>query len=144
MMCCLLYSQVMHQSACVAVVNFSQELLRRYVSVDETWIHYYSPETKERSKQWDFRGDPAPKKAKTLKSVSKVMATVFWDASGILYVDYLEKGQTINGEYYASLLHRLREEINEKCPHLAKKKFSSIKTMHGCTSAQFRWREFWN
>ena len=28
----------------------SKELLRRYVSVDETWIHYYTPETKNESK----------------------------------------------------------------------------------------------
>ena len=29
-----------------------KEFLRRYVTVDETWIHWYTPETKERSKQW--------------------------------------------------------------------------------------------
>ena len=25
----------------------SDEFLRRYITVDETWIHYYTPETKE-------------------------------------------------------------------------------------------------
>ena len=29
-----------------------KEFLRRYVTVDETWIHWYTPETKEQSKQW--------------------------------------------------------------------------------------------
>ena len=39
-----------------------------------------------------------------ISSAGKVMASVFWDAKGILFVDYLPKGQTINGEYNASLL----------------------------------------
>ena len=50
------------------------------------------------------------------------MATVFWDARGIIYTDYLEKGQTITGAYYASLLHRLSDEIKKKSPYLKKKK----------------------
>jgi len=29
---------------------------------------------------------------------------VFWDAEGILFIDYLEKGKTITGEYYSNLL----------------------------------------
>jgi len=28
------------------------EFLRRFVTVDETWVHWYTPETKEQSKQW--------------------------------------------------------------------------------------------
>ena len=53
------------------------EFLRRYITVDETWIHYYTPETKEQSKQWVSKGSPAPKKAKTVKSADKEMVTVF-------------------------------------------------------------------
>ncbi|XP_044313292.1 uncharacterized protein LOC123037293 [Drosophila rhopaloa] len=29
-----------------------KEFLRLFVTIDETWIHWYSPDTKERSKQW--------------------------------------------------------------------------------------------
>uniref|UniRef100_T1HW85 Uncharacterized protein n=1 Tax=Rhodnius prolixus TaxID=13249 RepID=T1HW85_RHOPR len=35
---------------------------RRFVTVDETWIHHYTPETKEQSKQWVTKGESAPKK----------------------------------------------------------------------------------
>ena len=57
-------------------------------------------------------------------SFNKVMVTVFWDARGIVIIDYLEKGKTITitGEFYAALLQRLSEKIKEKRPHLAKKK----------------------
>jgi len=50
------------------------------------------------------------------------MASVFWDVEGILFIDYLEKGKTITGEYYSNLLNRPDEKIREKRPGLQKKK----------------------
>jgi hypothetical protein len=50
------------------------------------------------------------------------MVSVFWDAEGILFIDYLEKGKTITVEYYSNLLTRLEEKICEKKPVLQKKK----------------------
>jgi len=38
----------------------------------------------------------------------------FWDQDGILIIDYLPKGQTINAEYYSSLLVHLRDILKEK------------------------------
>jgi len=98
------------------------KFLRRFITVDETWVHHYTPENKEQSKQWVGKGEPTPKKAKTILSANKIMATVFWDARGIIYIDYLEKGKTITGQYYAELLQRLKHEVQIKRPHLAKKK----------------------
>ena len=46
------------------------------------------------------------------------MASLFWDAEGIFFIDYLEKGKTITREYYSSLLTRLDEKIREKRPGL--------------------------
>ena len=88
--------------------------MRRFVTVDETWVHHYQPETKEQSKQWVASGESAPKKAKTVRSAGKVMATVFWDAHGIIFIDFLEKGKTITRVYYASLLDCFNDEIKEK------------------------------
>jgi hypothetical protein len=67
-----------------------------------------SPESKQQSKQWTEAGCSAPKKTRSDPSAGKVMASVFWDAEGILF-DYLEKGKTVTGEYYSSLLTRLDE-----------------------------------
>jgi len=44
------------------------------------------------------------------------MASVFWDAEGILFIEYLEKGKTITREYCCNLLTRLDEKIHEKRP----------------------------
>ena len=65
------------------------------MTVDETWIHWYTPKTKEQLKQWTLLGECAPKKVKTVISTGKVMATVFWDSQGVIYIDYVEKGKTV-------------------------------------------------
>jgi len=90
--------------------------------MDETWIHHYTPESKQQSKQWTEAGCSAPKKTRSVPSAGKVMASVFWDAEGILFIDYLEKGKTITGEYYSNLLIRLGKKFHEKRPSLQKKK----------------------
>ena len=46
-------------------------------------------------------------------SAGKVMATVFWDAKGVI-IDFLPKRSTITGGYYANLLDQLRTAIHEK------------------------------
>lgn len=108
---------------CLAMFSRNpNEFLRRFITVDETWIHHNTPETKEQSKQWVSRSERAPKKAKLCLSANKVMATVFWDARGIIHIDYLEKGKTITGEYYSELLDRFDIDLKQKRPHLAKKK----------------------
>lgn len=102
--------------------NDRTDFVRRFVTMDETWVHHYTPESKKQSKQWVEAGGSAPKKAKSVPSAGKVMASVFWDAKGILLIDYLPKGQTINGEYYANLLDQLDAKIRENRPGLKKKK----------------------
>ena len=42
------------------------------------------------------------------------MATVFWDAQGVIMLDFLTKKSTITGAYYANLLDQLRTAIREK------------------------------
>ena len=66
-------------------------------------------------------GNSAPKKAKTVPCADKVMASVLQDASEIIFIDYVQKGKKINGEYSANLLQRLSDEIKKR-PQLAKKK----------------------
>ena len=44
------------------------------------------------------------------------MGTVFWDAEGVIMLDFLPKRSTITGMYSANLLDQLRTAIREKCP----------------------------
>lgn len=109
--------------SCLELFNRNkQDFLRRYVTMDETWIHHHTPESNRQSAEWTAAGEPRPKRPKSQKSAGKVMASVFWDAQGILFIDYLEEGKRINSEYYMALLVRLKEEIAKKRPHMKKKK----------------------
>lgn len=99
-----------------------KDFLRRYITTDETWIHHYTPESKRASAEWRGEGKSRPKRPKTQQSAGKIMASVFWDTHGILLIDFLPKGQTINSDYYIALLDRLDDAIKQKRPHMAKKK----------------------
>jgi len=48
------------------------------------------------------------------KPAEKFLASIFWDQDGILLIDYLPKGQTINAECYSSLLVQLKDILKEK------------------------------
>jgi histone-lysine N-methyltransferase SETMAR len=61
-------------------------------------------------------------KTRSVPSAGKVMALVFWDAEGNLFIDYIENAKTITEEYYSNFLTRLDEKIHEKRPGLQKKK----------------------
>lgn len=98
------------------------DFLRRFVTMDETWVYHHDPKSKQEAKEWCEPGCSAPKRVRVHKSAKKVLASVFWDAKGILFVDYLQTGKTINSEYYCNLLDKLKEEIQKKRPGLQKKK----------------------
>ncbi|KAJ0177015.1 hypothetical protein K1T71_007024 [Dendrolimus kikuchii] len=53
---------------------------------------------------WKRPSSPSMKKFRVAPTAGKVMASVFWDIEGILFIDYMSKGQTITGPYYANLI----------------------------------------
>jgi histone-lysine N-methyltransferase SETMAR len=91
-----------------------EKFLCRIVTGDETWLHHYDPETKQASMQWKHSDSPPPKKARTQPSAGKIMATIFWDAEGIILIDYLPHKTTITGSYYVEVLRRLHQAIKNK------------------------------
>jgi len=50
---------------------------------------------------WKHDSSPTRKKFKITASAGKVMAT-FWDSKGVIMTDYLSKGSTVTGAYYAN------------------------------------------
>jgi len=88
--------------------------LLQLVTMDETLLYHYDPETKQQSMEWRQSGSPHPKKFRVQKSAGKVLATIFWGQDGILLIDYVPKGQIINVEYYSSLLVQLKDILKEK------------------------------
>ncbi|GFX08887.1 uncharacterized protein TNCV_2965981 [Trichonephila clavipes] len=81
---------------------------------DETWISPFSPETKLQSMHWRYSGSPVRTKFKQILSVRKMMCTVFWDRKGILLIDFLPRGETLNVDRYCETLRKLRRAIQNK------------------------------
>ena len=44
----------------------------------------------------------------------EISRLVLWNQDGMLLIDYLPKGQSINAEYYSSLLVQLKDILKEK------------------------------
>ena len=61
------------------------------------------------------------------------MTSIFWDAKGIVSIDYLRKGQTIKQEYYANLLMQLTKAVlfhQDNAP--AHKSVVAMVAVHDC------------
>ena len=65
------------------------------------------------SKQWEYPGSPLLRNFRGFIQQG-MWASIFWDSQGAIMNDYLKQGRTINGEYYAGKLRRLRQEIARK------------------------------
>jgi histone-lysine N-methyltransferase SETMAR len=111
------------------------DFVGRFITMDETWIHHYTPESQQQTKQQREAGCSAPKKTRSVPTARKVMALVFWDAKGILFIDYLEKGKTIMGEYYSHLLIRVHKKKFMRKDPVCKRKKNHLSSGH-CTRPQ--------
>ena len=54
---------------------------------------------------------------------------IIWDQDGIVLIDYLPNGQTINGEYYLSLLVQLKNILKENAAGISPRGSCSCTTM---------------
>ena len=88
--------------------------VRRIITGDETCINHHDPETKIAKHAVETCQFPNHSKFKVQASAGKIMCTVFWDAEGILQIDYMPHKVTITGVYYADLLGKLLVAVKEK------------------------------
>ncbi|CAK1594867.1 unnamed protein product [Parnassius mnemosyne] len=95
-----------------------QDVMKRIITGDESWIYAYDPETDDQSAEYRAKGEPKPKKPRQSKSKIKVMLTVFFDHRGVVQSEFLQTGQAVNKEYYLSVMRRLSEAIRKKRPEL--------------------------
>ena len=86
--------------------------------MDETWISYYTLETKVKSKQWVPCGRNAPIKAKTSKSIKKVMVIPFFDAKGLIYTHYVKEKHTVNAAYFIEVVRTFLLHLSKKRPEM--------------------------
>jgi histone-lysine N-methyltransferase SETMAR len=71
------------QDVCsVLLARYEQEgetFLKRIITRDESYVHFFTPESKHTSSEWCHQSSPQPKKARSQASARKVLLTVFLD-----------------------------------------------------------------
>jgi len=87
--------------------------MKHIVTGDEAWIHHYDPKSKQQTMQWKHASSPSPRKFKVQASAGKIMCTIFWDAEGILLIDFMPQKVTITGVYYADCILPLKRSVEE-------------------------------
>ena len=78
--------------------------LNRVVTCDETWIHFFEPESKQQSSVWKHPFSPSPTKTLISKSADKVMAIIFCDIQGIILNHFVPPKTKVRENYYARVI----------------------------------------
>ena len=90
------------------------DLLQRVITGDESWIFEYDLETKRQSLRWKCPSSPKPNKARQSRFKIKLMLIAFFNVRGIVHMEFLPQGQTINQHVYKEILQRLLRSVREK------------------------------
>jgi histone-lysine N-methyltransferase SETMAR len=93
--------------------------LGKIVTMDESVVSIYMPETKLQSRQWLKNGKPGPIKAKVVASRTKQMVLVFFDDKGMIYTNHVPRGATMNKDYIIGALKKFLKALRQKRPDLS-------------------------
>ena len=83
--------------------------------MEKIWLYHYDQRQSNNECSGGIAAHLAsPQKIPSAKIRWKILTSIFWDQDGILLINYLPKGQTINAEYYSFLLVQLKDILKEK------------------------------
>ena len=66
--------------------------LKRFVTMDETWVHHFTPEAKQQSKQWKHPGSPPQRRQRRFNQLERVWPRFSGMQMVFCWLDYLQKG----------------------------------------------------
>jgi [histone H3]-lysine36 N-dimethyltransferase SETMAR len=99
----------------IAAADENPDFLTCIVTGDETWCFQYEPTSKRMTAQWCAKGDERPKKSRAARSQKvKTMLIAFFDAEGMIHHEFLPTGTTVTGNFYNSVMIRLRDRLNRE------------------------------
>ena len=88
-----------------------EAFLEKVVTRDESWVHHFDQESKVQSMEYRHKTSPSPRKFKVIASARKVLLTIFWDMKGVVHMEFLKQGHTVNSEKYISTLRTLKARL---------------------------------
>ena len=88
--------------------ELGERLIRNIVTMDETPLSLYIPQSKQESREWKFPGEERSRKLRSSAIHRKVlMLTIFWSNEGVVMMDFTEG--SCNSAYYIDLLMKARK-----------------------------------
>ena len=88
--------------------------MENVITCDETWIFQYDPETKRQSMHWK-----TPYLAENQESSNEQVQIegdaylFFFYIKGIIMIEWVPQGQTVNQKYYIEVLIKFRERVRK-------------------------------
>jgi hypothetical protein len=117
-----------------------EDMLNRFITGDESWVHYYQLKSKRASMQWTHPSSPSTKKFNVMPSAGRVMLTMFWDSRGVLFAPFQKCGENVNSALYCEILLKLRDAENVEAKW--QEGYCFIMTMPGLIQPKQARREF--
>lgn len=94
------------------------DFISSIITMDETWVPLFNPETKRQSAQWKHVTSPPPRKFRVIASAEKMMVSMFWDSEGVILTHCVPKSTTVTGaSYEAVLTSKLLPALQQKRPN---------------------------
>ena len=123
--------------ACQENLNLLHEhgpsFLKSLLTEDETSLSLFLPRSGKQNKYW-VKGNENPHLQfhTGFQKRREFILSVFWSWDGVIFLDFLPKGQTVNGQYYADLL----KKCNDVCPRKIKWFLQDNAPVHTANVAQ--------
>ena len=105
--------------AMVELINSDPAVLDAMVTCDISWIYCYDPEPRDRVLSGSMLALPDPRRPDRSNSPTNFWWSLF-DSTGMIYMDWVPTGQTVNKEYYVEVLRKFRKRFRRKRPALLK------------------------
>ena len=61
--------------------------------------------------EYRHKRSPSPRKFKDIALARKVLLTIFWDMKGVVHMEFLKQGHTVNSEKFISTLRTLKAKL---------------------------------
>jgi hypothetical protein len=99
-----------HMSICGDLIDSADKdgtFLNWIVTGDETWCFLYDQQMKRQSTTWKSPSSPRKKKPQQDRSQGKATLELFFDLSGIVHMEFIPEGETVNKYRYKEILRCL-------------------------------------
>ena len=84
-------------------------MLDNIITMDETPLSLYIPESRRESKEWKLPGESSSRKIKISSHKKALMLSIFWDSNGVILTDFADSRVRLNSDYYVNLVRQTRK-----------------------------------